>query len=267
MANETPNPRDLRHTYIHRPFSVFAVSRQTKLPGERVHYSTIHSAMIFPLSGRARLSLGDDALEGSRGRVLHGCPHRPLIFEALDNEPFEHINLYYEAGQNDGSDPFDWMDRPWWFEPPSYEDLLARVEALEALNNAPSLENRLNQIVGATSLLKSMFSASTRHQTNERVAKVRVYLETHFSEPIKLHDLAQMVGMSDQRLSYSFDRAYGVRPMNFLIMRRLEEAHRLLQNGALVKEAAAAAGYDDALYFSRLFKKHYGCPPAAVRKT
>ena len=266
MSPAAPNPRDLRRVYIHRPFSVFAVSRQTKLPGERVRYSTIHSAMIFPVSGQARLSLGDDALIGERGRVLHGCPHRPLVFEALGDKPFEHINVYYEAGADDGSDPDDWMGRPWLFEPASYEALLARVEALEALNRIPSLENRLNQIVGTTGLLKSMFSASARHQVNERVARVRVYLETHFSEPVRLHDLAQMVGMSEQRLSYAFDRAYGIRPMNFLIMRRLEEANRLLQEGALVKDAAQAAGYDDALYFSRLFKKHYGCSPDSVRK-
>ncbi len=266
MTNATPTVRDLRRVYTHRPFSVFAVSRQTKMPGERVRYSTIHSAMIFPLSGQARLILGDDSLLGSRGRVLHGCPNRPLVFEALGDEPFEHINVYYEAGEDDGSDPDGWMGRPWTFDPPAYEALLARVEALEALNRVPSLENRLNQIVGTTGLLKSMFSTSARHQVNERVARVRVYLETHYREPVRLGDLAEMVGMSEQRLSYAFDRAYGVRPMNFLIMRRLEEAHRLLEEGALVKDAADAAGYDDALYFSRLFKKHYGCPPASVRR-
>ena len=73
MTSPVPTPRELRRAYNHRPFSIFAVSRQTKLPGERVRYSTIHSAMIFPVSGRARLNLGDDVLVGERGRVLHGC--------------------------------------------------------------------------------------------------------------------------------------------------------------------------------------------------
>lgn len=266
-TNTSPTARELRHPFATRPFSVFAVSRQTKLPGERVHYSTIHSAMIFPVSGRARLVFGEESLVGERGRVLHGCPHRPLVFEALDGEPFVHVNVYYEAADDAEGDPCNWMRRPWSFTPPDYEGLLARVEALEALGRVPSLENRLNQIVGTTSLLKSMFDASSRQQANERVARVRVWLETHYDRPVRLHDLAEMVGMSEQRLSYCFGRAYGVRPMSFLIIRRLEEANRLLRDGSSVKDAARAVGYDDALYFSRLFKKHYGCPPTAVRMT
>ena len=279
-ADVYPATRELKRAYAQRPFSVFAVSRQVKLPGEQVRYSTIHSAMIFPVEGRARLVLDGKELVGERGVVLHGCPHRHLEFEALDDRPFVHLNVYYEAGARTmldevaakagtcpcEADPDDWMGRPYAFVPADYEELLARAEALEALGGTPSLASRLNQIIGSTALLRSMFDENPCRRIDERMVRVRAYLEAHFAEPVSLADLAEFAEMSEQRLSFCFNRAYGMRPMSFLIAQRLERAMQLLESDMLVKDIARAVGYEDALYFSRLFKKHYGCSPGAMRR-
>ena len=264
--NAHPSALELRRAYAQRPFSVFAVSRQVKLPGECAHYSTIHSAMIFPVRGRARFVLGGECLEGRRGVVLHGCPHKDLLFEAVGTEPFEHINVYYEANSDETGDPQHWMMRPFDFVPDNYDELMARVEALEALNAAATLDSRLNQIVGATNLLRTMFDPSPRTRADERMARARAYIETHFAEPLCLDDLAARCGMGAQRFSYCFARVHRVRPMNLLISLRLEQAMRLLQTDMRVKDVAHAVGYDDPLYFSRLFKRHYGCSPSEARR-
>ena len=264
--NAHPSALELRRAYAQRPFSVFAVSRQVKLPGECAHYSTIHSAMIFPVRGRARFVLGGECLVGRRGVVLHGCPHKDLLFEAVGTEPFEHINVYYEANSDETGDPQHWMMRPFDFVPDNYDELMARVEALEALNAAATLDSRLNQIVGATNLLRTMFDPSPRTRADERMARARAYIETHFAEPLCLDDLAARCGMGAQRFSYCFARVHRVRPMNLLISLRLEQAMRLLQTDMRVKDVAHAVGYDDPLYFSRLFKRHYGCSPSEARR-
>ena len=54
--------------------------------------------------------------------------------------------------------------------------------------------------------------------------------------------------------------------MNLLISLRLEQAMRLLQTDMRVKDVAHAVGYDDPLYFSRLFRRHYGCSPSEARR-
>lgn len=266
LMNAHPSALELRRAYAQRPFSVFAVSRQVKFPGECARYSTIHSAMIFPVRGTARFVLGGECLEGRRGVILHGCPHKDLLFEAVGDEPFEHINVYYEANCDDTDDPQHWMMRPFDFAPANYDELMARVEALEALNAAATLDSRLNQIVGATNLLRTMFDPSPRTRVDERMARARAYIETHFAEPICLDDLAARYGMGAQRFSYCFARAHRVRPMNLLISLRLEQAMRLLQTDMRVKDVAHAVGYDDPLYFSRLFRRHYGCSPSEARR-
>ena len=266
LMNAHPSTLELRRAYAQRPFSVFAVSRQVKFPGECARYSTIHSAMIFPVRGRARFVLGGECLEGRRGVVLHGCPHKDLLFEAVGDEPFEHINVYYEANSDEAGDPHHWMMRPFDFVPDNYDELMARVEALEALNAAATLDSRLNQIVGATNLLRTMFDSSPRTRADECMARARAYIETHFAEPLCLDDLAARYGMAAQRFSYCFARVHRVRPMNLLISLRLEQAMRLLQTDMRVKDVAHAVGYDDPLYFSRLFKRHYGCSPSEARR-
>ena len=264
--NAHPSTLELRRAYAQRPFSVFAVSRQVKFPGECARYSTIHSAMIFPVRGRARFVLGGECLEGRRGVVLHGCPHKDLLFEAVGDEPFEHINVYYEANSDEAGDPHHWMMRPFDYAPDNYDELMARVEALEALNAAATLDSRLNQIVGATNLLRTMFDSSPRTRADECMARARAYIETHFAEPLCLDDLAARYGMAAQRFSHCFARVHRVRPMNLLISLRLEQAMRLLQTDMRVKDVAHAVGYDDPLYFSRLFKRHYGCSPSEARR-
>ena len=56
-------------------------------------------------------------------------------------------------------------------------------------------------------------------------------------------------------------------PMQYIISVRIENAQRLL--GTLdynVTEVASIVGYDNPLYFSRLFKKQTGMAPTDYRK-
>ncbi|MDY4434454.1 MAG: helix-turn-helix transcriptional regulator, partial [Candidatus Flemingibacterium sp.] len=52
---------------------------------------------------------------------------------------------------------------------------------------------------------------------------------------------------------------YGMTPERFLSECRFDKAQRLLRTTALdIKTIAALCGFDDATYFARWFKKHFG---------
>ena len=56
-------------------------------------------------------------------------------------------------------------------------------------------------------------------------------------------------------------------PMQYIISVRIENAQRLLcTQDYNVTEVAAIVGYDNPLYFSRLFKKQTGISPTDYRK-
>ncbi len=51
----------------------------------------------------------------------------------------------------------------------------------------------------------------------------------------------------------------------YIIERRLEASKEVIMRGGSVAEGAAAAGYEDVYYFSRIFKKYAGCSPRTYR--
>lgn len=100
----------------------------------------------------------------------------------------------------------------------------------------------------------------------EHIRQVRQYLEQHAAGRITLRRLAERAELSIPHLSAEFRRYYGNSPIGYLIGLRLQQARRLLLTGNLpVGEIARCVGYDDIFHFSRLFKKHFGCSPRAMR--
>jgi YesN/AraC family two-component response regulator len=102
----------------------------------------------------------------------------------------------------------------------------------------------------------------------ELVKAVRLYLQEHYRQGYSLERLAAGFGCKAAYLLRAFGKATGSTPTQELIKLRIEKAKRLLVGhpGLEIKQVAAAVGYDDPLYFSRLFKRETGSNPSAFRE-
>lgn len=100
------------------------------------------------------------------------------------------------------------------------------------------------------------------------VEQIVNYFEAHYSEKISLDQIAENMYLSPFYISKIFKSETGDTPIRYLIDIRLDRAYKLIESGrvASIQEAAALVGYDDAYYFSKLFKKHFGESPSKVRK-
>ncbi|NBF41372.1 MAG: helix-turn-helix domain-containing protein, partial [Spirochaetes bacterium] len=88
------------------------------------------------------------------------------------------------------------------------------------------------------------------------------YLRRHFSEPVSLDDVAAAAGVSSAHLSRLFRRELQLSFSDYLSSLRMEEAQRLLSESShSIKEVGYAVGYQDANYFSRVFKRWVGVRP------
>ena len=67
-----------------------------------------------------------------------------------------------------------------------------------------------------------------------------------------------------------FKKEMGVTPLEYMTNLRMKKAETMLVamwgRDYSVAEIGALCGYDDALYFSRVFKKHFGCSPTVFVK-
>ncbi len=99
------------------------------------------------------------------------------------------------------------------------------------------------------------------------VNNIIYYLEKHHTEEVSLETLSETMYISPTYISRVFKEETGNSPINYLINIRLNRAKEMLEtNQVTVKEAAETVGYQDAYYFSKLFKKHYGKSPSEFAK-
>jgi AraC-like DNA-binding protein len=93
------------------------------------------------------------------------------------------------------------------------------------------------------------------------------YLSVNYMKQISLYRLAHNMYLSPVYISKIFKEETGESPINHLIRIRLTKARELLAAGDMpIKAVARNVGYDDAFYFSKLYKKYYGIPPSMEKK-
>ncbi|MBI3947027.1 MAG: helix-turn-helix domain-containing protein [Armatimonadetes bacterium] len=101
----------------------------------------------------------------------------------------------------------------------------------------------------------------------DAVRRAAEYIEAHYDHDLTLPEVARHAGLSPAYFSALFKREIGIGFRCFLTQARLAAARRLLEeSGRSVEEVAAAAGFNDAHYFSRVFSRSFGLPPGRFRQ-
>jgi AraC-like DNA-binding protein len=94
------------------------------------------------------------------------------------------------------------------------------------------------------------------------------HLDRHLAGSLTAHELARAAGVGPGHLRTLFRRHLGTTPQACHRDRRLDLAAKLLRGSYLgVGEAAAACGWRDPEYFSRLFARRFGRSPHAWRRS
>ncbi len=102
----------------------------------------------------------------------------------------------------------------------------------------------------------------------ERLRPAIAFMDNHYRDNPTLAEMAARSNLAPNYFHRLFHRVMGQTPFDYVETRRLETARRLLADPrASIKQIADACGYEDALYFSRAFRRRFGAPPATVRKT
>ncbi|MEE1042764.1 MAG: AraC family transcriptional regulator [Clostridia bacterium] len=94
------------------------------------------------------------------------------------------------------------------------------------------------------------------------------FMEEHYYDcDIKNDDLAKISNISTVYFRKIFTNLYGVSPIHYLEIRKIEKAKELLNSDELsITEIAVASGFKDIYHFCRVFKKLTGFSPSNYRK-
>lgn len=99
------------------------------------------------------------------------------------------------------------------------------------------------------------------------ISDAKLFMLEHFTDPnLMLQDVAKEVGMSNSRFSTVFSQQTGQTFTEYLMYLRLNKAKELLRTTDIKNtQIAGEAGYNDAHYFSYIFKKNTGITPTEYR--
>lgn len=153
----------------------------------------------------------------------------------------------------------------------AWRDLHGDARLTRAFQEVPFLPRRkLKHVLGLFKALVGLIVAERLVATRgDRVLEPLLnYLREHPGERISLGDAAGMVHRSPSTLAHLFKRRVGRSFRQVQIESRLAHAEKLLRGEPQlsVKEVAYRCGFDDPLYFSRVFRKRRGRPPSRWRR-
>lgn len=127
------------------------------------------------------------------------------------------------------------------------------------------------------SMLNSIFLLVNRQRQTGRaygsnlqdeIEAAAAYFNEHYNTKISVEQYSQSLHISTNWFIRSFKQYTGVSPARYILSLRMVNAQSLLEHtGYNISEIAEIVGYENPLYFSRVFKRELGVSPAQYRKT
>ncbi|MDM8005451.1 MAG: PocR ligand-binding domain-containing protein [Phycisphaerae bacterium] len=141
---------------------------------------------------------------------------------------------------------------------------------LDAYAEAPRFSpEQVRHLLGLFEVLVQFIAERRMIQLKDVLGPLLSRLREHPEEHLSLSTAAAMVGRSATTLSHLFRRTLGKSFRQVRIEMALDKADEYFRNdaGIRVSDVAARLGFDDPLYFSRLYRKYRGIPPGRrIRK-
>jgi len=111
-----------------------------------------------------------------------------------------------------------------------------------------------------------VFLPEEEREPADKVDRSVAYMAGNIDKPLQVATLAAMANVSPSHFFALFKQRMGCSPMDYFTRLRMRHACQLLDSTtARVKEIAAALGYDDPFYFSRVFKSLSAVAPVHYR--
>ena len=150
---------------------------------------------------------------------------------------------------------------------PLLDSLSSTKDKFYSVINFLTLLYELSLADGTRELASSSFAKVDVDSESRRILKVKDYISKHYTEEIRLADLADLVGMSTTSFSRFFKLRSGKTLSDYVVEMRLGVASRqLVDTTNSVSEICYDCGFNTLSNFNRLFRKYKGCSPTEFRE-
>jgi len=237
--------------------------------------------LAFVVQGRKRVELGGEVLHYDpfhyllvsvtvlpHGQILEATPQRPYLCVRLRLDPRELGDLLLQAPAAPRPDTGPHALRVAPVSSAMADAVLRLLRLLRTPGDLP--------VIGPLTLreihwrvLTGELGDALRQRTvtggrSQRIGRAVQLIETRYSEPMRVEEVAQAVHMSVSSLHHQFKQATSMSPLQYQKQLRLHHARRMmLTEGLDAASAAHRVGYESPSQFSREYRRLFGAPPRA----
>ena len=231
-------------------------------------YNLIH----FVLKGKGVFKINEHIFNIKAGDAFIIPAGKVSYYEADENEPWHYAWINY-IGINSQLYTYNLVTSAndnyviRGLDTEKYKDAI--IGLLSQQTNTSSKFLKANAILlNIISMLYEDVGYDGRNQIKTSAADdIKFYIDMHFSENLKLNELARRFGIHPNYMTRVFREAYDISPKKYLTDLKLKKACRLLTVTNLpVSVISSSLGFEDQLAFSRAFKNSYDVSPTDYRK-
>ena len=214
-------------------------------------------ASLFHKSGTIKFKTHD---------MLIMCPGEKIHYIAETPWSIQWVGLYGQTVENhirslsiSGNNPIIKIEK--------YHEMEQVLEELYQISNCQTEQLRCKQMELIYRFLSLLWKKKQKFKSHDIADSAKKIIDYNFDRKITIKKIADTMHIDSAYLTRKFTEKYEITPKDYLIEQRIELSKRLLiQTDATVTEIAGSVGYDDPLYFSRIFKCRVGISPIIYRE-
>ena len=134
------------------------------------------------------------------------------------------------------------------------------VDRFEDYAHMMTLLNLLCQVIRRTVPVKD------EGVSNSAIQDVLTYINNHYTQPLRISELARRFGVSESYLSHEFSRFTNRSVYDYVLYRRVTLARQLMLGTDSLNTISYQCGFNDYSNFLRSFSKVVGMSPKQYRK-
>lgn len=228
--------------------------------------------LIYCADGRGSLSLGHVKQMVKAGELFILPPNTMHAYQADEGQPWTVYWCHFQGEQ--AKDFFGYIyqgqSSPLIRNMTNIDFMQLFRELIETVRDS----TQLSGFIHASNLFRHILTKIERqmkqgdkYENGISIPKVQQYMRANINKHVSLDELASLSHCSKYHFARQYQRLTGTSPLRYFMELKMEHACFLLEQTSLsMSEIAFQLGYDDALYFSRVFRKVLGTAPSVYRK-
>ncbi|MDD4870279.1 MAG: AraC family transcriptional regulator [Kiritimatiellae bacterium] len=237
--------------------------------------------VYFPVSGMAVLEMDTGKFDIEPGKIYFISGFR-LLRQICDSRMdvywlhFIPESLYLRYLLDQLPPICTWARKKSGWSMRSYEEICQIFEYPNNEENRPRIDSSPVAECRIQGLLLSLVSrllekldktaVQSFHPEYYHIKPALNFINSNYTANPSLNEIAGKVGMAPNYFHRKFKELFGVTPFNYMLAQRLNKARHLLASSTLsIKEVAETVGYDNPLYFTRVFSSQMHMTPSEYR--